>query len=51
MDKITFPLRITAEMRDAITEAAYISKVSKQQLCQDAIRAWIEKVLKEALLQ
>jgi uncharacterized protein (DUF1778 family) len=41
--KIIFPLRLTDEMHELITKAAFVTGKSKHQYCIDAIRKVVEK--------
>jgi hypothetical protein len=41
-----FPLHISDELADLINKAAFITKKSKQQLCQEAIRKHMTEITK-----
>ena len=42
-----FPLRLTNELHELITIAAFLSKKSKHQFCIDAIKKEAEKIAKD----
>ena len=42
-----FPLRLTDELHELITNAAFLTKISKHQFCIDAIRREAENVVKD----